>query len=523
MNTIALIGGEVIDGKGGPPSAVDVLIRGDRIAEVAQRGSIQADENVDCSGLLITPGFIDIHSHSDLTLLLDPRASSAVAQGVTLEVIGNCGHGCAPIRDINLARRAMYGPIPEAGFFGWRTMSGYLQRLQEERPAINVAALVPNGQLRLKHLGIAQRPAQEDELKRMCRDLENALDEGAFGFSTGLEYVQERFATREEIGALCAVVAKKKRLYATHTRDRDSLALAAIEEAIDTATEVGVRLQVSHITPRGGMNDTEQALRVIDEARRRGLDVGFDMHTRLFGFTHLQQLLPLWVMEGAPKEIQKRLGDPFVLDAVRNHPNIIKAVGDWSKVVLMDCAELPHLNGATFTEIAARLSTDEFSAAMRVLSAEAANLERPMVLLKTYSEEVLQATYQHTDCMIGSDATSLAPDGPLAGEKFYGAYTWTSWFLRRMVREKKALTLPEAVRRLTSLPADWMGLSDRGCVQVGFKADIAVLDWNNYGDRGSVEHPSRLAQGIRHLFVNGVPTIKDGAPTGQRAGEVLRC
>lgn len=523
MSTTALVGGQVVDGTGAGPRAADVLLRGDAIEAIAPPGSVQADQVLDCSGLLVVPGFIDIHSHSDLTLLLDPRALSAVRQGVTLEVIGNCGHGCAPMQAIAHARKAMYGPIPEGGFFGWRTMGGYLERLEQARPAVNVAALVPNGQLRLKNLADAQRPADADELKAMLRDLEQALDEGAFGYSTGLEYVQEQAAPAAEVEALCRVVAAKGKLYATHTRDRDRRAIEAIDEAITTAARAGVRLQVSHLTPRGGRQDTEEALQRIARARAQGQEVGFDMHTRLFGFTHLKQLLPLWAMAGDAADVRRRLADPAELEKIRSHPNIIAAVGDWSKVVLVDSVAQAGLNGSTFVELAARLGTTPFGAAMHVLAADAGQLEKPMVLLRTYSEEVLQLTYRHPDCMIGSDATTLAPDGPLAAEKFHGAYTWAAWFLRRMVRENRALELGEAVRRLTSLPADTMGIADRGRLQQGCKADIAVLDFAEYRECGTVDDPSRLAQGVRHLFVNGVATILDARLTGSRGGAVLRC
>jgi len=427
------------------------------------------------------------------------------------------------MHDLAASRKAMYGPIPAGGFFSWRTMAGYLDRLEKAQPAINVAALVPNGQLRMKHLSDPQRAAGGDELRRMVRDLEESLDDGAFGFSTGLEYVQERSAPSDEIETLCRSVAATGKLYATHTRDRDSLALKAIQEAINAAARTGVRLQVSHITPRGGMHDTEEALKLIDAARQRGLDVGFDMHTRLFGFTHLKQLLPLWAMEGTASDLRQRLMDNETRDRIRLHSNIISKVADWRKIVLIDSAARADLNGLDFTEISDRLGMSEFDAALTILSEEAENLERPMVLLRTYSEEQLQLTYQHQDCMVGSDATSLAPDGPLAGEKFYGSYTWAAWFLRRMVREKKALTLHEAIRRLTSLPAATIGLQDRGLVKRGYKADVVILDFPNYSETGTVETPSSLAVGVRHLFVNGVSTIRDGELTGSRAGRVLRC
>lgn len=513
---------EVLDGSGAPAYPADVVVRGERIEGIAAPGTAQVGRVLDCRGLLLTPGFIDIHSHSDLTLLLDPRAASSVHQGVTLEVIGNCGHGCAPLKDIDVARTAIYGPIPERGFFRWSTMAGYLQALEEARPAVNVVALVPNGQLRLAHVGRAQRPASADELARMGRDLEEGLDAGAWGFSSGLEYVQEGAASGAEIDALCRIVARRGGLYATHTRHRDRRALEAIDEAVQTAARTGVALQISHITPRAGLPEAAAALERVDQARAAGLDIGFDMHTRLFGFTHLKNLLPLWALEGTPAQIRARLADPAQQQRIRAHPNLIAGVGDWRKVVLVDSQALAECNGLGFDEIARRLGTDGLGAGLAALAADVEQIERPMVLLLTYSEEMLRLTYQHPACMPGSDATALAPDGVLAGEKFHGAYTWAAWFLRRMVRETGALALPDAVHRLTGLPARRLGLADRGRIAPGMRADIALLDWAAYGDTGTVQAPSQLARGVRHLLVNGVATLLDGTPTGERAGQVLR-
>ena len=512
----------VVDGTGAAPFAADVRVCDGKIAGVTAPGAVTAGRIVDCQGLLLAPGFIDIHSHSDLTLLLDPRASSAVHQGVTLEVIGNCGHGCAPMRDIAVARTAIYGPIPAGDFFCWNSMAGYFDKLEQARPAINVVALVPNGQLRLSRLGMVQRSASADELQGMCADLELSMDAGAYGLSSGLEYVQENACTTQEIDALCGIVARRGGLYATHTRNRDHHAVAAINEAIDTAKRTDVRLQISHITPRGGLADTAAALEQVNQALAAGLDVGFDMHTRMFGFTHLKNLLPMWVMEGAPGDIHRRLLDPAVLDRVRAHPNLISGLGDWSRIELVDSAGLAQYNGMTFDVIATHRNSSPFDAAMEALRVDVEQLQRPMVLLKTYSEKLLRTTYEHPQCMPGSDATTLAPDGVLAGEKFHGAYTWASWFLRRMVRETSALTLQDAIYRMTTLPARRLGLADRGRIAKGCQADLVVLDWQNYSDRGTVAHPSRLAQGVVHVLVNGVPTLWDGQATGARAGQLIR-
>ncbi|MCC6193090.1 MAG: amidohydrolase family protein [Burkholderiales bacterium] len=522
MAELTLSNATIVDGSAGAPFAGDVVVRGSRIHGIEPPGTAHHGEVIDCSGALLAPGFIDIHSHSDLTLLLDPRARSAIHQGVTLEVIGNCGHGCAPLADIDTARLAMYGPIPGEGYFSWSSMAEYFDRLAAAAPAVNVVALVPNGQLRLATLGRAMRAADAAEQAAMRKALEASLEAGAWGLSTGLEYAQESATATTEIDALCAIVERRDGLYATHTRHRDHRALAAIDEAIGTAQRTGVRLQISHITPRSGYDDARRALDRVDAAHAAGVDVGFDMHTRLHGFTHLRNLLPLPLQQGTPDELRRRLAEPAVCEAIRAHPNLIAGVGDWAKVTVIDSIARPECNGRTLAAIGECEGTDGHAAAIGILRADAQHLDRPMVLLATYTEPMQRLTFEHPACIPGSDATTLAPDGVLAGETFHGAYTWAAWFLRSMVRETGALTLSEGIRRLTSMPAERLGLADRGRIARGHRADIAVLDWERYGERGTLAAPSQLARGIRHLFVNGVATLRDGVETGQRAGEVIR-
>jgi N-acyl-D-aspartate/D-glutamate deacylase len=522
MAELTLANATIVDGTGSTPYVGDVIVRGAAIDAIAPAGSAAHGEVIDCRGALLTPGFIDIHSHSDLTLLLDPRARSAIHQGVTLEVIGNCGHGCAPLADVDAARLAMYGPIPERGYFSWSSMAGYFDLLAAAAPAVNVVALVPNGQLRLSTLGREMGTADAQARAAMQRSLEDSLDAGAWGFSTGLEYVQEGATSTDEIDALATIVARRDGLYATHTRHRDHRALEAMDEAIGTAQRTGVRLQISHITPRSGLDDARRALERIDGAIDTGLDVGFDMHTRLHGFTHLKNLLPLDVQQGTPEDVRRRLADPAVIERIRAHANLIAGVGDWAKVTVIDSVARADCNGRTLAAIGADDNIDGHAVAIDILRADAEHLHRPMVLLATYSEDMLRLTFEHSGCMPGSDATTLAPDGVLAGETFHGAYTWAAWFLRRMVRETRALSLPEGIRRLTSMPAARLGLADRGRVARGCRADIAVLDWERYGERGTLAAPSQLAQGVRHVLVNGVVTLRDGAATGARAGEVIR-
>jgi N-acyl-D-aspartate/D-glutamate deacylase len=513
-------GGEVHDGSGRAPVIADVLIEGDRIAAIGAP-EIPADTPcIDAAGLVVAPGFIDVHSHSDYTLLVDPRAASSIHQGVTLEIVGNCGHGCAPITNAALAPLAIYGPATEHGLPPG-SMAGYFERLATVRPAINVLTLAANGQLRLGAVGLASRPAARGERDAMGRALHEALEQGAAGLSTGLEYAHEIGASEDEVVELAAIAARAGGVYATHARNRDEAALSAIEEAIRTAERAGARLQISHLTPRSGMDTIERCIEAALAARRRGNPVHFDMHTRVFGFTHLKNIAPAAMLEGDAAEIRARLRDPATRRQLRAHLNIITRVG-FDRVVLVRSAARPEFAGLSFVEIGQRLGADPHDAAIDILAADAADLLHPMVILKTYTEEQLRTTYLAETCLIGSDATALAPDGPLAGEVFYGAYTWAAWFWRRMVRETGSFTRAAAIHRLAGMPADVFALPERGRIATGLKADVVVFDPDRFGELGTVEQPNRLATGMRHVFVNGVHTLAEGAQTGARGGEVLR-
>ncbi len=518
---LVIRGGEIVDGTGSSPFEADLGVADGRIAAIGRLPPMEGIETIDARGLTVAPGFIDIHSHSDFTLLVDPRAVSAISQGVTLEVIGNCGHGCAPIADPRLAREVIYGFRDDVPI-NWRSMGGYLDRLAEARPAVNVMALVPMGQLRLATLGLKPRPASPDERRKMKRLLRQGLEEGAFGYSTGLEYATEIGATEEEVTELCREVARVGGLYATHTRDRDAGAVDAVAEAVRTAEAAGARLQVSHITPRGGRRDAERAIALVDAARERGLDAAYDMHTRVFGTTYLKAVLPSWALEGGMVAVADRLRDPAERSRMKGHRNLITGLGDWDRVVLLDNPGLPDWSRRSIGDIARAADCEPLDAAYDILLAEVEQIHRPMVILHCYSEEDLRATYQHAACTVGSDATSLATDGLLADSVFHGAFTWAAWFYRRMVRETKTFSKAGGIRKLSGLPAERLGLGDRGVIRKGKRSDIAVFDAAAFGETGTTFEPNSVANGMRYVIVNGVISLRDGALTGDRGGEVLR-
>ena len=517
-------GGTVVDGSGRPARPADVGIIGDSIKHIGPLDEARSVDEVDAQGLVVTPGLVDIHSHSDFTLLVDPRAQSSVYQGVTTELVGNCGHGCAPITDPDLFTANIYGYDPRTKIT-WKSFADYLESLDAARPAINVASLVPNGNLRIAAMGFEERPASSDELGTMTSLLEEGLEAGAFGYSTGLESPWERMASHREIVELCRVASRYDAVYACHTRNKEVEAVEAVEETVQVARDSGVRCQVSHIIPRrGGPPDArERAISAVEVAHDDGLDIAFDQHTRLHGITNLSMALPSPFLDRSTAERRALLSDDAFRNHVRQYPSLISsfALGGWENVYLFRSDARPDAVGKSIADLTAD-DTDGWDTVLDIMAREVEQIEYPMVLCHSYTEDELMDTFLHPLCTIGSDATALGVDGPLADTDFLGAYTWASWFLKRFVTQTNQFTLEHAVEKLTARPAERMGLTDRGLLAEGMKADIAIFDPDEFRETGTLDSPSKLAVGMEHVIVNGQAVLRDGKMTGSRSGRVLR-
>jgi len=355
MFDVLLRGGTIVDGAGRPAFRADLGVRAGRIEAIGDLRAAEAARTLDAAGLVVAPGFIDIHSHSDFTPLVDARMCSSIAQGVTTELVGNCGHGCAPILDIEVAKGNIYGydsRVPTT----WSSMAGYLERLEAARPATNILTLVPNGMLRLAVLGTEDRPARPDEITRMARYLEAGMEEGAFGFSVGLEYALERPCSLEELTELCRVTARYGGLFAPHARNRERRALEAIDEIVTIGRDSDVRTHIPHLPPRrGGPPDADiLALERIDAALAEGLDLSIDMHTRLHGLTNLSAALPAAAFAGGPDALRARLRDPETRRRFAAYESLITSfsLGGWERVSLLTSARRPYLVGKSFLGIA---------------------------------------------------------------------------------------------------------------------------------------------------------------------------
>jgi len=526
MLDVALRGGTLVDGTGYASRAADVGVQGGRIVSVGSLENVDAAQSFDIGGLVVAPGFIDIHSHSDATLLVDPRACSSIAQGVTTEVIGNCGHAPAPLVDSNDVPDLVFGYNPALDV-DWTTVDGYLHAVDRARPAVNVATLAGHIALRLATLGRAPRPATPPELDRMVGLLGQAFDAGAFGLSSGLEYPLGLACTTEELVVLARATGRLGGYYAIHTRDRDFKAVEAFDEAFDVGRRAEVPLQISHLTPRYGAppGAAARALEAIDAARARGDDIACDQHTRLHGLTKVVTMLPPTALAGGTDELLRRLGDPDTRAEYRAFPRPLFKMGlmnEWERIALFEARNSPEWVGKDFQTIGRERNQHPLEAMMDILLE--AGEDAPNILMTglVHKEEELEQTFIHSSCMPESDATALAVDGPLARQSFLGAYTWATYYLRRFVRERAVLSLAEGVHRLTQLPAQRLGLTDRGIVREGAWADLVVFDPTTIAERGTLRSPNQYATGVQHVLVNGRVALQDGAFTTERAGAVLR-
>lgn len=515
---LILAGGVVCDGGGGEPRAADVVVSAGRIADVVGSREWDAAAPVrDVAGLVVAPGFIDIHSHSDITMLRDPRNEPKVSQGITLELLGQDGFGYAPVPDAEVMAtlrdllRAWNGDPPEVGW-EWRSVADYLERF-ERTVATNAAYLVPHGTLRLAAVGMDDRPAAPDELRRMEDMLDRGMEDGAFGLSAGLSYVPGVYGTTDELVALCRVVARHGGFFSPHHRSYGEGAMEAYQECIEVADRSGVDLHLTHavLTDGSVRGRAAEVLEMVEMARSRGLSVTLDVYPYTAGSTFLHVYLPRWAGRGGPEEVVARLADPDSIARLRDE----MSGRDWDQIVLASAASdeyRPRL-GQTIEEIAAVTGRPPLDAYVGILIRERLGAT---CLRHSMSEDDLRTflCYPHT---------MACSDGILMGEQPHprgrGAFPR---FLARYVREQGVLSLAECVHKMTGLPAARLGLARRGRLLPGYAADIVCFDAGAIADRATFEEPRRNATGVRHLLVNGGFVVEDGRHTGATPGRAVR-
>ncbi len=527
MLDIKIAGGEVIDGTGAPARRADVGVTGDRITTVGDLLAEPAGRTIDAAGRTVTPGFIDMHSHSDWRLWGNRRAESKIRQGVTTEVVGNCGFSPAPVSDEHRSEMpgfALY--VPPGMDFSWRSVGDYLARYERDGVALNVAQLIGHGTLRLAAMGFARRPPTAREQAHMERMMDEAMADGAYGLATGLIYAPGSYAATEEIIGIARRAAGGRGFYASHIRGEGATLLDAVAEAIRVGREGGLPTQVSHVKAAGRPNwgKVTDALALIDAARAQGQDVMADVYPYTASSTTLRTLLPDWVLEGGIDAMLERLADRATRERIREDltgggETLLRGL-DWADIMVAYSPSRPDAQGRRIAEIAAAREENPLDAAIELIVAEQG---KGYMILFQLDEADLRRALVHPHVMIGSDGSSLAAKGPLAaGKPHPRSYGTFPRVLGRYARDERVLSLPDAVWKMTGLPARRLGLADRGVLAPGAQADVVVFDAATVADRATYEDPHRYATGIGHVLVNGRVVIADGEHTGALPGRVLR-
>ena len=521
---VIFAGGRVVDGTGAPWFRADVGITGDRIAAIGELSRAAAKRRVDSSRLVIAPGFIDMLGQSEYNVLVDNRAASKITQGITTEITGE-GQSIAPLnarmiddmKDVS----SHYGVTPD-----WTTLAGYWRALERARPAINLGTFVGAGGVRDLVIGKDERPATPLELAAMEAAVARAMEEGAFGLSTSLAYVPDRFASTDEILALAKVAARYGGTYITHQRDEGDGIDASLDEVFRIAREARIPAQIYHLKTAGKRNwgRMSAVLARIEGARSEGLDVSADIYPWAASSNSLDASLPLWVREGGREKLLERLRDPAMRARVRaefpgENPDWSDDPGSRILITTVLNPDLKKYEGRTVAEIARDEEKDPLDVLMDLVIADHANVGR---VTFSMSDADVRTALAHPLVSMGTDSGARAEDGIYSREKSHPrAWGSTARILGHYVRDEKVLTLEEAVRKMTSLPASRMGLADRGILRPGMAADIAAFDPATVRERSTYADPLHYSEGIPYVMVNGKFVVDGGKITEERPGRPL--
>jgi N-acyl-D-amino-acid deacylase len=532
---VVIANGRVVDGTGAPWFKGDVGVLGDHIAAIASPGALggaQAALKVDATNLVVAPGFIDLLGQSEFNVLVDGRAASKLLQGVTTEVTGE-GSSIAPVNDRMIQEQAA-----SAAHFGvaqdWRTLADYFRRLeQRSHPAINMGKFVGAGSLRNYVIGKDDRPATPAELERMEQLVAQAMEQGALGLSTSLQYVPDRFASTDEIVQLAKVAAARGGVYFTHQRSESARIFESLDEVFAVAERANIPAEIWHLKTayKANFGKMAEVLRRIESARARGLDITANQYPYTRASNGLDSCLPLWSREGGLDKTLARLQDPVQRERIRKEmddPNVATWENQWYGAgggdgVMVSTVLNPDLRkyeGMTLTQIGAAMNEDPRDAVMDLVIADRAETS---VITSIMSEDDVRTGLRSALVGVGTDSGAQAEDGKLSESKSHPR-AWGSFprILGHYVRDERLLPLEEAIRKMTSKAAARVHLNDRGLLRPGMKADITIFDPATIRDVSTFDDPRHYAIGVTHVFVNGRRVVADGAVTSARPGLPLR-
>jgi N-acyl-D-amino-acid deacylase len=527
---VVIRGGTVYDGSGGRPVSADLGIRGDQIAAIGDLSDARATLDVDARGLAVAPGFINMLSWATESLIHDPRSQSDIRQGVTLEVMGE-GDSMGPLNaSMKKPNTELQGDIRYD--ITWTTLGEYLTFLEKTGVSTNVASFVGATTVRIHELGYADRPPTPEELDRMRALVRAAMEEGALGVGSSLIYAPAFYAKTEELIALAQEAAKYRGMYISHIRSEGNALLEAVDELIRIAREAKIPAEIYHLKAAGEQNwpKMDQVIARVEAARAEGLHITADMYTYPAGATGLDAAMPPWVQEGGLREWIRRLKDPAIRERVAREmrtptnawESLYLAAGSPERVLLVAFKQdrLKPLTGKTLAEVAKMRGKTPEETAMDLVVEDDSRVGTVYFLM---SEENIRKQLKLPWVSFDSDAESLAPEGVfLRSNPHPRAYGNFARLLGRYVRDEKVMSLEEAIRRLTSLPASNLKLDRRGALEEGHFADVVVFDAKTIQDHATFDKPHQYSTGMKHVFVNGVQVLKDGVHTGATPGRAVR-
>jgi len=519
MTDLLIRGGTVIDGTGAPAYRGDIAVTNGRITDVGTFTGRRAMRMIDARGKVVAPGFIDIHSHSDESMLVNSAMESALHQGVTLVVCGNCGGSSAPV--VGLAAEEADKEYARLGVKrSWTHFYEYAAAVERNGMSINICSYVGHGTLRMCVMGAESRAPTPDELAAMRALLARAMDEGAIGLASGLIYPPSAYGTTDELAALCDVVRARGGLYASHIRDEGAKLLDAVEENLAIARRSKARVQLSHHKASGQRNwgKVKESVEKIAAARAAGVDVQADQYPYTASSTGLAVTIPNWVHEGGSAKLTERLRDPAVRKRIRDEET--ETGRAWDRIVIARARHRPEYSGRSVADLAREAGKDPLEWTCDTLVEHEGAVD---IIHHSMSEDDVRHVMTQPWIAIGSDSRANAPYGPLSfGKPHPRSYGTFPRVLGRYARDEKVLTLEDAVRKMTSLTAKHLRLRDRGTLAVGSWADLVVFDPTTVADLATYDDPHRYPSGIEHVVVNGLVAVDGGDTTAERAGRFLR-
>lgn len=524
MYDLIIRNARIIDGANNPWFRGDVAVKDGKILKVGAVGDVEAKSIVDAGDLYLAPGFIDIHTHSDGTIMHYPTAESRILQGITTEIGGACGLSQAPVNPVHKDLLADYlrDAYVEVSY-DWESIGDFLKKVEEYTPSVNFGMVVGHGTIRTAVMGFDERLPNEDDLKKMRQYVVDAMEDGAFGLSSGLMYAPGIYSKPDEIAYLAEALLPYGGFYETHLRDENDkgMLIEAMEEAIEVCRRTKVPLQISHLKVSGesGWHKLSRAAcDLIEKCREEGLDVTADQYAYSIAYTYVTSFMPDWSLEGGIEDMLQRLRNPESRSRIRAEVSE-SCKHLWDKMVLCCVGSDANawVNGKTFTQAAEEINGDPVDVMLKILDEENGVC---MVLELSMCEDDVEHIMKQRFIMIGSDGYSLTLDA--AGDRHPRSFGSFARAIAHYCRERKLFPLETIIHKMTGMTAARLGLQDRGLIKEGMYADMVLFDFDKIQDTATFDAPKKGAEGIARVYVNGVLTAENGKHTGARAGAVLR-